>query len=139
MKLTITPTVWESLEKKQPHFYEPAGEVIYVAGPYRAQRAGQIYDNIAKARTVAIHFWQKGYTVICPHLNSAFFDGHVSDDRFLSGDLELLRRSDLVVVLDGWRTSTGARAEVRLALKLNKPILGEDGHVLSPQEVFFEG
>ena len=87
MKISIDPKVWQRIEVRYKERYSPSGEVAYIAGPYRAKTPGQIYDNIAKARVVALAMWQKGYIVICPHMNSAFFDGHITDDKILAGDL----------------------------------------------------
>ena len=44
-------------------------------------------------------------------MNTAFMDGSCEDDTWLLGDLELIRRSDIVVMLEGWEKSEGARAE----------------------------
>ena len=90
-------------------------KIAYVAGKYRGKAPSDIYDNIAKARDVAIKLWKLGYATICPHLNTQFMDGIVPDDSFLKGDLEIIERCDLVVVVDNWEDSEGAKAEVILA------------------------
>ena len=97
--------------------------VAYVAGPYRDPRgAWYIQENINKARAVAVELWRMGYAVICPHANTAHFDGAASDDVWLEGDLELLGRSDLVVMIDGWKESTGAVTEHAFAIQEGIPI-----------------
>jgi len=92
--------------------------VAYVAGPYRAETVNGIVENIQRVRSVALELWRMGYVVICPHLNSALMDGAV-DKVFLEGGLELVRRSDVVVLVGDWRESEGTLAEVELALKLD--------------------
>jgi hypothetical protein len=101
---------------------ERAQRVAYVAGPYRSARGvAGIYDNIAAARRVALELWQLGYVALCPHLNAAFFDGAFPDEVILRGDIELLRRCDLVVLVPGWQESAGTRDEVEEARTLGIP------------------
>lgn len=73
---------------------------------------------------VALEYWRKGYAVICPHKNTALFDGAegTTDDTWLEGDLEILGRCDVVVALPGWKGSMGARAEVVEARRQGIPV-----------------
>jgi len=90
--------------------------VLYVAGKYRDPRGVYfIWKNIETARDVAVHLWQMGAAVICPHANTSFFDGSCPDERWLGGDLELLARCDGVVMLPGWEQSAGAVGEWQAA------------------------
>lgn len=86
--------------------------VIYIAGPYRAKGGWTVQENIERAASVAISVWQAGHIALCPHLNTAHFDGVVPDERFLEGDLRLLERCDAVLTVSGWQESDGAKAEV---------------------------
>lgn len=96
--------------------------VAYVAGPYRARTKRGVAKNIRAARAVAIDLWGIGLIALCPHLNTALFDGLCPDAVWLAGDLELLRRSDLVVLVPGWEASRGTRAEVEEARRIQQPI-----------------
>ncbi len=86
-------------------------KVAYVAGPYRADNPNGIFENIMAARRVAVRLWQIGYVAICPHMNTMLFDGACDDSVWLEGDLEILRRCDLVVMVPGWSKSQGAKKE----------------------------
>jgi hypothetical protein len=97
----------------------------YVAGPYRAPTTNGVYHNVHRARVVAERLWAKGYAVFCPHMNSAFLNGVCPDEHFLEGDLEWLRCAEMIVMLDGWRSSAGAVAEYALACKLGLEIVHE--------------
>lgn len=101
--------------------------LAYLAGPYRAKNGRTVEENIATAREYAVKFWAAGIPTICPHLNTAHMehDG-VPDDHFLVGDLEMVRRCDLVVLLPGWEESEGALSEYELADHLDIPTLRAD-------------
>jgi dienelactone hydrolase len=97
--------------------------VAYVSGPYRSKQGIYgVYQYIQAAREVALDLWRQGYAVVCPHLNSALMDGAVPDAVFLAGDLEIMRRCDLVVMLPDWQRSEGACAEREEALRLGMPV-----------------
>lgn len=98
-------------------------KVAYIAGPYRDSRgAWYVLQNIRRAEAVALEYWRKGYAVICPHKNTALFDGAAPEETWLEGDMELLRRSDLVVVLPNWRGSEGVKLEIKEAEEQGVPI-----------------
>lgn len=98
-------------------------QVAYVAGKYRGATHREVVENIREAERVAVALWKLGYAVLCPHMNTAFFSGICDEQVFLDGTMAMLRRCDLVVVTDNWLNSTGARAEVAEALRLEMPVL----------------
>lgn len=100
--------------------------LIYVAGPYRSQTKDGVKENIRRAQEAAVGLWRQGWVVICPHANTAGIDYAVSEQTFLAGDLEILKRCDAIYLLRGWKNSKGAVVEYRLALTLNKQILYEE-------------
>jgi len=96
--------------------------LAYIVGPYRAETYQRRQENIAKASIVAKEFWRRGFAVICPHTNSANFDGSSDESVFLEGYLEILfqlhKFNSLVVALPGWRSSQGSRDELALTRDL---------------------
>lgn len=96
--------------------------VIYIAGPYRAKTPFQILGNIRRAQEVALDVWRLGAVALCPHANTTLFDGEADDAIWLLGDQELLRRSDAILMVEGWMYSAGARDERQLAFDLGLPI-----------------
>ena len=100
-------------------------KLAYTAGPYRGRTHNDIARNIAAAREVATHLWGLGYAVICPHLNSAFMTGAAPEDVFMNGGLEILRRCDLVVLVDGWAGSQGTAIEIEEARARGIPIFSD--------------
>jgi len=96
--------------------------VIYVVGPYRAETEYQVTQNIAMAEALAVTAWLEGFAVICPHKNSSHFGGLCSDEVFLEGYKEILRRCDGALTCWGWQNSEGSIAEVKLANELGIPV-----------------
>ena len=97
--------------------------LCYVAGPYRDPRGPWfIQANIRAAETVALSLWQRGIPTICPHLNTSMMDGAAPDEVWLAGDLVMLARCDVVVLVPGWRKSAGTCSEVEFALMRDIPV-----------------
>jgi len=90
-------------------------EVVFISGKYRGNGYDEISKNIDKARQASIDLWKQGYAVICPHMNTAHFDGVCSDDVWLNGDIEILKRCDIVYFLDNWKESIGSKEEYNVA------------------------
>lgn len=98
-------------------------KVAYIAGPYRPKNSVTLLENIRSAEQVAIKYWRAGYAVITPHLNTAFFDGLCPDETWLEGDLAILRRCDVIVMMKTAGESSGARAELALAKELGLEVV----------------
>ena len=98
--------------------------VIYISGKYKDKNREAEAQNIAKARGVAIVLWEAGFMVFCPHLNTAHFedDCKCSYGDYLRADLEMVRRSDAMIMVDNWHDSRGAKEERKLAMQYRKPI-----------------
>ena len=101
--------------------------LAFIAGPYRAQHAWQVEENIQRAKAVARKYWQQGYAVICPHMNTALMGWEGDGDQvWLDGCLEMVRRCDVVVMMKRWGTSEGARGEFNLAVDLGKELVYDE-------------
>ncbi len=92
-----------SVDKRMP--------VVYVAGPFRAPTAWKRERNIREAEMLAFHVAECGAMPLCPHTNTRNFDGELTDEFWLNGTLELLRRCDAAIFTVRWEESAGARAE----------------------------
>jgi hypothetical protein len=95
--------------------------VVYIAGSYRANTEIGVLRNIQRAEEAAIEVWKLGCVALCPHKNSAHLGGVVDDEVFVAGGLELLKRSDAVLMLVGSHASKGATEEYRIATA-EKPV-----------------
>ena len=100
-------------------------KVVYIAGKYRGPNAWAVEQNIRAAEEVAARVWAMGMVALCPHANSRHMEGVASDEHFLAGTLELMRRCDAVLLVPNWRDSDGARKEVAEAERLGLPVFGK--------------
>jgi len=105
-------------------------KIAYIVGSYTSKYLLKRIWNIWKARKVAFKYWKLGYVVICPHSNTAFFDGFfrkgpIEESFFLKGYLHLIEVADLLVVLPTWKVSSGSIKEIDKAQKLGIEIIYE--------------
>jgi hypothetical protein len=103
-------------------------KVVYIAGPFRASTPWGVECNVRNAEVLALAVAACGAMPLCPHTMTRHFDGQLTDEFWLSGTLELLRRCDALVLVDGWERSSGTRAEAEEAKRLGLPIF--DAHQL---------
>ena len=95
----------------------------YIAGPLRNADPEIQAQNIAEAQRIAIMYWNAGYNVYCPHLNSGGLVGLIDEETAQKATMEELENSDIIVFFAGWTTSAGSVAEHRRAKEINKSIL----------------
>jgi nucleoside 2-deoxyribosyltransferase len=96
--------------------------VVYVAGPYRGKDNFEIAENVRNAERVGLAIWKIGMVALVPHLNSVHFQGCLPDDVWLRGDIELLKRCDAILMVDGWAKSVGATHEMDVAVECGIPV-----------------
>lgn len=110
-------------------------KVVYVAGPYTAKTDWERKQNIYRAEQVNAELWKLGYYGLCPHMGTAFFGGLCLEKVFLDGGLEFLRRSDAVVLVEGWENSGGTLLEINEAKKMEIPIYNGLENFLNGKEM----
>lgn len=99
-------------------------KLLYLAGPYTSPTQEGKAENIRAAREVAVELWKRGYSVICPHLNTAHMEEDGIDyETFMAGDLEQVRRCDGLILLKGWERSPGAKREMECARARGIPMV----------------
>lgn len=97
-------------------------KVIFISGPFHAVNAWERELNIRRAEVVALEVWKAGAVAICPHTNTAHFEGALQDHVWLLGDMEIMRRCDAVMCVEGWDKSVGSRLEVDEAKRRKLPV-----------------
>jgi len=93
----------------------------YVAGSFSADSAWQIELNIRRAEVVALEVWRRGFLALCPHTMCRFYDGAASYQVWIDGTKEMLRRCDVMLLVEGYETSPGSRGEIKEAERLGIP------------------
>lgn len=119
----------------------PRSILFYVSGPYTGRSNSTIgipivhrvlvwirtVINIIKARKVAIEIWKLGGTAICPHTNTILFDmEEVGYHDYLDGDVNVMLRCDVLVLMKKWRESFGTAYEIGKAVVHDMDVIGED-------------
>ena len=94
-------------------------QLLYIAAPYRAKTIVRLQQNIHDAKLMAQYYWTQGYAVICPHLNTANFDGLLPDKVFLAGTLLMLSKCDAIALHPKWERSSGCVSEFTYARNNN--------------------
>lgn len=102
--------------------------LIYTAGPYSSDDVKQHDAFIRHAREVSIKLWEKGHTVICPHLNTQYFevDCAATYEDYMRGDFTMISRCDAILMLRGWENSSGSVRELDYARHLGLFVYFED-------------
>lgn len=102
--------------------------VVYVGGPFSGSCTWEIEGNVRRAEALALEVAKLGAMPLCPHTNSRFFHGvdlslPIPASRFwYAGTMELLRRSDAMIVVPDWERSTGTHDEVNDCRTSGRPV-----------------
>jgi nucleoside 2-deoxyribosyltransferase len=96
--------------------------LVYIAGPFRGPTPWDVECNIRRAEELALQVNQLGCFAMVPHTMTRFFDKQCTDQHWLDGTLEMMRRCDGVIFAADWQRSSGARAEHDEALRLGMPL-----------------
>lgn len=97
-------------------------KLVYVAGPFRGKNAWEVKCNVHNAEKLALEIWGMGAAALCPHANTANFDGTLTDQLYLDGTMEMLKRCDAMVVVPDWKLSSGTGKEINEAYDLKIPV-----------------
>jgi hypothetical protein len=100
---------------------------IYIAGPYSSDNVLGVLRNMRRGMRLATKVFKAGFAPFCPHLDYHFTLQAEENNDFTVGDyynysMAWLEVSDAVLLLPGWRDSTGTKAEVDRAYELNIPV-----------------
>jgi len=93
--------------------------IVYIAHPYSAPTLAEQIENAELAREIARRLWSEGIACINPIANAFGFDDVAPYEYFISGDIEILKRCDVLLLCGD---SPGTRAEHKAALDNGKRI-----------------
>jgi hypothetical protein len=95
----------------------------YYAGPHGQPDNAAIDRNIRTAVQYAVPFWQNGFAIFVPHLNTHHFQSFTSVEEpvYIAFDKRLLPAMDFLAGAGNVVDSTGGRGEIELMTRLGKP------------------
>jgi hypothetical protein len=76
-------------------------KVIYICGPFTGPRAWDIEQNVRRAEERALEVAMLGASPLCPHTNTRFFHGTLSEEFWYAATAELLLRCDALITVEG--------------------------------------
>ena len=98
-------------------------KIIFIIGPYRAENAWEIEQNVRRAEAMALEIWKLGAIPICMHSMNRFFMGTLLEEIYLRGDREILSRcADAAITVGYWMDSSGSRDEHSQCRELGIPV-----------------
>lgn len=101
--------------------------LIYIAGPYNAERYSAIDENVANAikasRKVMLECGDD-VMAVCPHsmTHRIARSNLIPEKQFADGVLELAARCDALFVINGWEKSYGTKREIEQTQRQGKPV-----------------
>lgn len=98
---------------------------VYIAGKYTAPTEIEIDQNILDAKIIAVKLAQSRVNFFCPHTHTANFGRYTAApwQYYMNGCMHILSKAcNCVLMVDNWRTSTGAMEEHAFAEKHGYPI-----------------
>ena len=101
--------------------------LVYIAGPYTAPTRVETSAHVQRAREAAAEVAALGLDLfpVVPHLLGDGYEDARGPGWWYAGTLELLRRCDAVLLLEGWHESKGARLEYQESARLGIPVVHE--------------
>ena len=102
--------------------------LIYVAGPFRSSTCWGVFQNVRWAEKAALRLADEGWAVLCPHLNTAWFDQsypEIPTQAYLEGGLEMVKRCDAIYMLKDFSSSEGSMAELACAINNGLDVIYE--------------
>lgn len=107
----------------------PRMAVVYIAGPFSGADGWEVAENVHRAERAAREVARLGAAPLTPHSIGARMNGTETYEYWCAATLEMMRRCDAVLLVDGWGRSRGALGEMEEAQRVGLPIFypGEPG------------
>ena len=112
--------------------------LVYVAGPYSGPSVLTVLGNMGDGDRAARLVFQAGFAPFCPWHDASYYMGMSRRERanldvefFQRQSMRFLEAADVVLLLDTWERSSGARAEKERAEELGIPCVVLSAHALA--------
>lgn len=107
-------------------------KAVFVAGPFTAINGWLVEKNIRVAEKAAMEIAKMGVLALCPHTQSRYMHGTLTEEYWIKATLEMLSRCDAMYVCPDWVSSVGTKGEIKYALASLIPLF----YCLSQLEVW---
>ena len=74
-------------------------KVVYIIGPFRGKSHWEVAENVRNAERLGLEVAKLGAMPLIPHKNTENFDGRLTDEFWIEGTKELLRRADAAITV----------------------------------------
>ena len=74
-------------------------KVVYIIGPFRGKSHWEVAENVRNAERLGLEVAKLGAMPLIPHKNTENFDGLLTDEFWIEGTKELLRRGDAAITV----------------------------------------
>jgi hypothetical protein len=102
------------------------GVLVYVSGPITATEHGTVEEHVAAALRVYLALVTRGVPAVCPHLSALYPSAWALGwDTWMAYDCAVIDRCTHVLLVPGWETSRGARAEKAYAEQIGVRVLAD--------------
>lgn len=96
---------------------------VYIAGPYSAPDVIDVLGNMRRGICIAYQVLQSGFAPFVPWFDFMFsLMGPVSREEYQAYSMAWLRAADAVLLVNGWKDSSGTLAEIEVANRLEIPV-----------------
>lgn len=102
-------------------------KVVYVAGPFTAENAWEIEQNVRRAEEAGLEVAKLGASPVIPHANTRFFHGTMTPEFWYRATEALMFVCHAVLLIPGWTASKGAVAERDRAVAAGIPVFNSLG------------
>lgn len=97
---------------------------VYISGKMRGLTTDKIFEKFEKS---SLFLAEKGYSVMNPAIFCTLpFIDHFTVEDFLSIDFAMIDCCDAVFVQKDWKTSEGAKQEIKYAICHDKELIWEE-------------
>ncbi|WLT32264.1 DUF4406 domain-containing protein [Geothrix sp. PMB-07] len=112
------------MEQLHKDLTSPRLPMGYLSGPMSAEDALTRNRHRFAALEASTLLWEAEVLHYCPHANSPIIgNSDVGYESWMAMDLEVIRRCDYLLMIDGWNNSPGCLREMNVALNLHLPVV----------------
>jgi hypothetical protein len=104
--------------------------MVCILGPYTGPDVLTVAGNCRRGHDMAIELLRRGYCVHDPWLDLEWaLRANLPLETFKNNTIEIMKRSDAIMLTEGWEFSEGVKPELEIARRRDIPVF------LTPEEL----